>query len=591
MNTFFLRQEHDMGSKIAAEKIIDVLVESGITHFFGLPGGYIIELYKALYGRDDEIKVVVPRDEQTASCMAEMYGKLTGKPGVFAAQGAFAGSTGMFGVIEARLSHTPMVVLSELSDLDSFMLHGPIQCASGNYGSFDLPSIYKSNTKYTAIAHFPRDAVLGVQLAIKHAMTGKTGPTACLFRSSAVKGSVEDSGHPEIYDTRRLLTPSKTCPPAELVQAAAEILAPARNPVIVSGNGVRLSRAFDELREFAELLGAPVVTSYLGKSSIAETHPLAAGPIGYTGTPMANETLGQADVVLVVGSRLKPQETCFGNPKLFDPRRQRIVHIDIDGHNTSWTVPAELALVGDAGLTLKMLAKALAPLLKSARVTARKKAFVASKEEFAQCAWSVRHSNSSPIYPQRFVQEVNEVAPEDAIICTDAGNNRHWMNHFFQTKRADSYFGTGGLGGVSWSMAATLAAKIIRPERPAIGICSDGGFAMQMHVLLTARQYEAAPIYVVMNNSSLGMTSQGMGDRRVGTEFPDFDFAAIAQSCGCFGARATKPGEIAEALRAALDQDKPAVIDAVINKNQNMSKEIFSPWALEVSAGTAMRVY
>jgi len=196
-----------------------------------------------------------------------------------------------------------------------------------------------------------------------------------------------------------------------------------------------------------------------------------------------------------------------------------------------------------------------------------------------------------PLYPQRVVAEVSDAAPEDAIICTDAGNNRHWMNHFFRTKRVNSYFGTGGIGGVSWSMAATLAAKIIAPERPAIGVCSDGGFAMQMHVLLSAVQYEVAPIYVVMNNSALGMTGQGMGNRSVGNKFPDTDYAAIARACGCYAEQVRKPGEVRQAIAEAMRQQRPAVIDVIIDADQNMKKELYSPLATEVLAGTAMRTY
>lgn len=574
-----------MGSRAAADMIVDVLAEAGIGFFFGLPGGSTMELYKALHGRESQIKVVVPRDEQTASCMADMHGKLTGRPGVFAAQGGFAGSTGMFGVIEAYLAHSPMVVLTELSEADCFNVHGPIQSGIGTYGSFDLPSIFKNNTKYSSVAHYPREAVMSVQLAIKHATAGSPGPTAVLMRSGALKGSVEEHGHPRIYDTARYLTSAKTCPPPGALDAAAEMLAKARRPVIVAGNGVRIAGAFEALKEIAELLGAPVATSTLGKGTIAETHPLVAGPMGYTGTSLANDTVGLADVLLVVGCRLKPQETCFGHPKLIDPRRQQIVQIDIEARNASWTTPASLALVGDADLALKMLLERLRGRVDRDAAAERTRSFAAVRELRGPLTHAATRSQSVPIYPQRAVREVQEVAPVAAIICSDAGNNRHWMNHYFQTKRANSYFGTGGLAGVSWSMAAALAAQIIEPERPAIGVCSDGGFAMQMHVLLTAAQYGAAPIYVVLNNSALGMTAQGMGSRSVGSHFPETDYAAIARACGAFAERASRPGEVKAALSAALAQDKPAVIDVVIDPAQDMKKELYSPLAVEVLSG------
>ena len=574
-----------MSDKVAAERIIDCLVEAGIGHLFGLPGGATMEIYKALYGREDEIKAIVPRDEQAASCMADMYGKLTGKPGVFAGQGGFAGSTGMFGVIEAFLASSPMVVLSELSDADGFVMHGPIQSGAGQYGSFDLANMFRSTTKYTTVAHYPREAVLGVQLALKHATAGRPGPTACLFRANTLREPVSDNGLPEIHDTRRLLNPAKTRPPDGALDAAAEILLAAERPVIVAGNGVRIAGAFDELQAMAELLGAPVVTSILGKSAIAETHELAAGPIGYTGLPLANDTLGMADTVLVVGCRLKPQETCFEHPKLLDPNRQRIVQIDVEPRNVSWTMPAEVALVGDADLTLALLRERLAGRVDDAAVAARRKGFAEMKTARNFFSDPMLASENVPIAPQRLVAEIQSAVPDEAIICSDAGSNRHWMNHFFQTKRANNYYGSGGLGGVSWSLPATLAAKIIEPERPAIGVCGDGGFAMQMHVLLTAVQYGAAPVYVVMNNSRLGMTAEGMGNRSIGNEFPDTNYATIAGALGAWSEQVTQPGDIAEAIRAALAQDRPAVIDVVIDPAEGMRQAIYSPLAVEAARG------
>jgi acetolactate synthase-1/2/3 large subunit len=574
-----------MNNKIAAERIVDCLVETGISHLFGLPGGATIEIYKAMFGREDEIRAIVPRDEQAASCMADMYGKLTGKPGVFAAQGGFAGSTGMFGVIESFLASSPMVVLTELSDSDGFVVHGPIQSGAGHYGSFDLANMFKASTKYTSVAHYPREAVIGVQLALKHATAGRPGPTACLFRSNVLKETVADNGLPEIHETTRLTNPVKTRPPDSALDAVADILAAAKAPVIVAGNGVRNAGAFDALAAMADLLGAPVVTSTLGKSAIAETHALAAGPIGYTGLPLANDTLGAADTVLVVGCRLKPQETCFEHPKLIDPNRQRIVQIDVEPRNVSWTIPAEVALVGDADLTLKLLHERLAGRGDATAAAARRKAFVELKAVRHYFAHSMQASENVPIAPQRLVSEIQRAVPDEAIVCSDAGNNRHWMNHFFQTKRVNSYYGTGGLGGVSWSLPAVLTAKILDPRRPAVGVCSDGGFAMQMHVLLTAVQYEVAPVYVVMNNSRLGMTSEGMGNRQVGNLFPDTDYASIGRALGAWGEQVTRPADIGEAVRAALASDRPAVVDCLIDPSESMREAIYSPLALEGSRG------
>jgi acetolactate synthase-1/2/3 large subunit len=495
----------------------------------------------------------------------------------------------MFGVIEAHLASSPMVVLSELSDAHEFVVHGPIQSAAGHYGSFDLPAMFRAVTKYTGVAHYPREAVLCVQLAIKHALAGRPGPAACLFRANALREGVGDDGLPEIHDTRRLIGPGAGVPAAGALDAAAEVLADARAPVIVAGNGVRIARAFGELQAMAELMGAPVVTSTLGKSAIAETHELAAGPIGYTGLALANDMVGAADTILVVGCRLKPQETCFEHPQMFDPNRQKIVQIDIEPRNASWTMPAEVALIGDAAETLGLLHERLRGRIDAAAAAARRRNFIALKRARGYFTGPMMTSDRLPIPPQRLVSEVQKAVPDEAIVCSDAGNNRHWMNHFFQTRRAGSYFGTGGLGGVSWSLPGTLCAKLVEPGRPAIGVCSDGGVAMQIHVLLTALQYGLAPIYVVMNNSRLGMTSESMGNRAVGNEFPDTDYAAIARAFGAFGERVERAGDIGPAIRAAIAGDGPAVIDVVIDKTESMREAVYSPLAAQAAGGVRPR--
>ena len=178
---------------------------------------------------------------------------------------------------------------------------------------------------------------------------------------------------------------------------------------------------------------------------------------------------------------------------MIDPKRQKIIQIDIDARNASWTTPANVVLVGDANLTIKCCLIGCDGAIDQAgrggadqelRHVARCQRFLA-RQNRDRC----RAYLSSAM-----VREVQEAAPDSAIICSDAGNNRHWMNHYFQTKRANSYFGLAVLGGVSWSMAATLAAKIVHPERPAIGVCSDGGFRHANACLFTALQYNVAPI-------------------------------------------------------------------------------------------------
>src|SRR5512139_1846317 len=156
----------------ACEEIVNVLIEAGIDYVFGMPGGGTIPIWNAIHGRQDKIKPILARHEGAASCMADMYGRLTGKPGTLMGQGAYIASSGGFGTIEAFLSNSPMLILVDTSDGDRFVQHGYNQSGSGEYGSFDIRDILRAMCKFVAYAATPEEAVQGVQLAIKHAVSG-----------------------------------------------------------------------------------------------------------------------------------------------------------------------------------------------------------------------------------------------------------------------------------------------------------------------------------------------------------------------------------------------------------------------------------
>ena len=233
--------------------------------------------------------------------MAEMYGRLTGRPGVFIAQGCYAASTGLFGAIEAALGSSPMVIITDITTYGVPPGHGSIQCGGGEYGNFDIAAIFKAVCKFTAVAHSPGEGVQAVQRAIKHAITGRPGPTAAVLAIAALRDEITDETFPRIYDTRGYLQNSVSIAHPSDVERAVDMLLTAQRPVIVVGNGVHASKAYAELQTLAEAIGVPVATSTLGKGTFPEVHALAVGPMGTFGAPVANKAVGEADVVLVVG--------------------------------------------------------------------------------------------------------------------------------------------------------------------------------------------------------------------------------------------------------------------------------------------------
>ena len=180
-------------------------------------------------------------------------------------------------------------------------------------------------------------------MAIKHALTGERGPVAVLYHSQALRGRIGPNSRPPLYTTEPFLPTSPPSADPTTVEEAVKLLVQAERPVVIAGNGVRISHAYDELVALAEVLAAPVATTAGGKGTFAETHALALGTCGNFGTPLANAVVGAADVVLVVGSKFAPTDTAFETIKLLDPKRQTIIQIEIEPKNASWTYPVEVA--------------------------------------------------------------------------------------------------------------------------------------------------------------------------------------------------------------------------------------------------------
>ena len=552
----------------ANELIVQLLEEAGIEYVFGIPGGGTGQIYNLLVGKEDRIKAILCRHEQTAAIMADVYGRATGKPAVVMGQGLFIGSNASFGIMEAMLSSSPMLVLTDTSDGGSAQ-HPANQSGAGEYGSIDLPTIMKSMTKYTTLATNPKEAVIGTQLAIKHATSGRPGPAAVVMRSAAIGGEVDVESPPFIHHTAGYLNTAKPQSAPQDIQQAIEILSSSQRPVIVAGNGVHQAQAHAQLQQLAELWGAPVATSYKGKSAIAETHPLSLGMAGVYGQEAANRAVGDADTVLVVGAKLSPQDTVREQPSVFDPHRQRIIQIDIDDRNAGWTFPIELGLIGDAGSILSQLVDAsqdVAP----ASADNRKEwldGLPNRKESASFYDDPAMHLDSSPVTPQRLVALLRENLDDSTLFTLDAGNNRTWMAHFYQAPRANTFFAPGGTAGMGWGLPAAVALKIVYPDRPVVSVTGDGGFMMTISALSTAMQYNLPIICVVFNDGSLGMVRHHQAEgRRIASEFVETDNAAVARGFGCFGVQVSDSRDLPEAIRQAQASGLPSVIDVIIDK-------------------------
>ena len=556
-----------------------VLAEAGIEYVFGISGGHTGRIVSGLSQVQNQVRMVTVREESLAGVMAEVYGRLTRRPGVMLGQGPWVLGNGLIGTLEAHLSGSPMLLLTDFSDAPRFGLHAPYQQATGDYGSWDARRAFGGVTKQVMQAQDPVAAVQATQLAIKHAMAGQPGPVAVLFSHDALAGSVAPDSQPVLYPTRFYLPPAP--PPADpaLIAAAAERILAAERPVVIAGNGVRIAQAYEPLRQLAEAAGLPVATTAAGKGCFAETHPLALGVFGTFGTAAANACLGEADLVLVIGSKLSPSDTAWENTKLLDPTRQHFVQIDIEPRHASWNYPAEAVLVGDAAQIVTQLLEAVRPRGEGRREAGGRRVAQhrAAHGFFNAPAYA---ANDKPILPQRVIGELMRNLPQDSIVTCDAGENRILMTHFYQTKAAGGFLQAAGTGPMGFAIPAALAAKLVHPDRAVVAVCGDGGFAMTMNGLMTALEHDIPIIVVVFNNKALGWVLHGSGP--FAAEFKEFDHAGIARAMGCRGTRVEDPAALAPALQEALTARVPTVIDVMTSLAVSFA-DITSPLANEAS--------
>lgn len=515
---------------------------------FGLPGGHTVQIFDAL--RDiTEVEGVLVREESIGTVMAESYGRLTGRPAVVMAQGAWILGAGGIGVMEAHLGSSPMVVLLDATEGGSHAHHGPYQSGLGDYGAYDLPAAMAAITKRTFVALDPVQAVQMTQLAVKHALAGEPGPVAVVFHSRALLERFRPEDLRRLHLGHDYRSPAPTVDPGGL-QAAARAVAAARHPVALAGNGARDEASRGALLTFAETLDIPVVTTPGGKSVFPEDHPLAAGVIGSFGHDTANAILGAADLVLAVGTKIGATDTMEDHPGLLDATRQTIVQIDTEPLNLGWTHAVEHPLLGRAQDVLPQLtAAAVSAAGSGAGGTER---VVSARAELGY--FDVPGPVDGPMNPRRLASMLADVLPADVVVTCDAGENRLFMLHDFRCQQGGILLQPNGGGGMGYAVPAALAATYSHPDRLAVAVVGDGGYAMSLHGLMTAVENGRRLLVVVMDNQALGWVLHGQGERPYMAEFAHFDLAAIAGAIGCIATEAGTEAEVRTAVAEAIQE-------------------------------------
>jgi len=527
-----------------------------ITHVFMVPTSFVgasVEMDRL------GIQVIMTHGEKAAAYMADGYARLRNSPGICHAQNIGAANLAA-GLRDPFMAGSPVIALTGGKD--------PLTEYKHLYQEIDDFPIFESVTKFNAQIRDVRRLPDMLRQAFREATTGGPAPVhlevdgfagALLDQEIALTDSAGPLAEPQ-FSRVPALRPS---PDEALLASAVSRLGAAERPVIVAGGGVKWSGAAPELLELARRLQIPLVTSMNAKGCVDERDALAAGVVGTYSRGSANQVLMEADLVLFVGSHTSSQVT--DGWRLPVPGTE-VIQIDIDPRELGRSYPNSVAIMGDAATALRRMTDL------AADVPVSRAGWVAAAGGYVE-KWrndheSLLRSDAVPIRPERLCSEISAVLPDDGVLLSDTGHAGIWTASMIELKPGQSYLRSAG--SLGWALPASIGATCAAGNRKVICFTGDGGLYYHIAELETAARYQIPVVVVVNDNRSLSQDlmpyrsaydwkPSAMGDRM--WMFDRIDLAATARSLGCGAFRVEEPGDLAGAMREALDSDRPTVVD------------------------------
>jgi acetolactate synthase-1/2/3 large subunit len=534
------------GAEIAVQSLID----QGVDTMFGYPGGVILPFFDKLY--DAPIKFIIPRHEQGGAHMADGYARASGKVGVIVTTSGPGACNIVTGLGTAMMDSIPLVAITgqvrtELIGNDAFQ-------------EADTTGITRPVSKYNCIVKDVKDLARTIKEAFYIASTGRPGPVVVdLPVDVQVAKTHYDAGVEMKLPGYR----PKVKGHLRQIAMAAEAINKSEKPVLYVGGGIIIANASDELRAVAKKAHIPVTMTLLGLGSFDQNQPESLDMLGMHGTAFANYAVQECDLLIAVGARFDDRVT--GKVKTFAPNA-KVIHIDIDPASIAKNVRADIPVVGDAKYILAELIKL---------VEHRER-----KEWFAKIAqWKKKYPlgydrKSTNIKPQYVIEQVCELTAGDAIVTTGVGQNQMWTSQFYKFKRPRQFISSGGLGTMGFGLPAAIGAQIARPDATVVDIDGDHSFNMTMTELRTAVQYELPIKVCIINNGYMGMVRQWQQlfyNRRYSKSYlANPEYAVVAEALGAVGIMVDRKADVPKAIKKALGEKKPCVIDFKVEREENV---------------------
>ena len=531
-----------------AQVLFEALQKENVDTIFGFPGGAVLDIFDELYRR--KIRNILVRHEQGAIHAADGYARVSGKVGVCLVTSGPGATNTVTGIANAFMDSIPVVVLT--GQVATSLIGGDA------FQEVDITGITRPCTKHNFLVRRIDDLGRTVREAFHIARGGRPGPVLIDIPKDITRSLIEDS---DVSWTSSLPNNNKKTPIEDACAKALDMIRNAARPLVISGGGVLLGRAWDELRTFVKMLNVPITSTLMGLGAFPASDSHWLGMPGMHGTYYANMAISNCDLLIALGVRFDDRVT--SKLDAFAPHA-KVLHVDIDPASIDKFVKTNLSIASDCKPVLQLLNKWIAD--KSFAMPEKQtRAWLEQIQKWKEFA-PMTYCKSDKIKPQHVVETLYRLTEGKAIISTEVGQNQMWAAQFYHFDYPNSFLSSGGLGTMGYGFPAAIGAQVARPDKVVVDIAGDGSIQMNIQELATAVNYDLPVKIVILNNGFLGMVRQWQelfyGKRYSHSNINNVpDFVKLAEAYDAVGLRATRPDEVEATLKKGLDTPRTVVMD------------------------------
>ncbi|MBX4265079.1 acetolactate synthase large subunit [Clostridium estertheticum] len=528
-----------------SELIVQCLESEGVKYIFGIPGEENLTFLHALKG--SKIKFITTRHEQGAAFMADVYGRLTGTPGVCLSTLGPGATNLMTGVADANMDGAPLVAITGQAGTDRMHLV--------SHQHLDLISMFAPITKWNKQIVRPDTAPEIIRKAFKLAIGEKPGAVHIdlpeNIASMAVLGGPLAHGDNE-----------KSYATYTSIKRAADAISSAKNPVIIAGNGIIRSKASKALTEMVEKLRIPVANTFMAKGVVSYKNPLSLWSIGLAQRDYVNRFFEKVDLVIAVGYDIVEYD-----PKKWNKNENiKIIHIAEENAEVNKCYIPEVEVIGDISYSINEISALAHRVLEPVVALHIKTKMEANYESYA-------NDFSYPMKPQKILYDLRKVMGDDDIVISDVGAHKMWIARHYRAVKPNTCLISNGFASMGIAVPGAVAAKLVNPQRKVVAVTGDGGFMMNSQEIETALRIKTPFVTLIFNDACYGLIKWKQQDRYgedMNVRFTNPDFVMYAEAMGAKGYRITKAEDLIPTLKEALAQNIPAIIDCPVDYSENV---------------------